>query len=77
VIAFERAYINTRHEDFVGFSYAEQKAYSRVLKRRNPGADITMRGWLRVNSDKRYWFVLTLDALTWYAGRPKPTLTAS
>uniref|UniRef100_A0A914WNB9 dynamin GTPase n=1 Tax=Plectus sambesii TaxID=2011161 RepID=A0A914WNB9_9BILA len=66
LLEYELAYINTKHEDFVGFSYAEQKGYSRVLKRRHPGMEVTQKGWLIMNK-KRFWFVLTPNALCWYA----------
>jgi hypothetical protein len=42
LLTYELGYINTRHEDFVGFNFAEQKAYRRVIKRRNPGAQTTV-----------------------------------
>ncbi len=66
LLKYELGYINTRHEDFVGFNYAEQKAYSRVLKRRHPGMEVKCNGWLMLNRSKKYWFVLSPDALCWY-----------
>lgn len=47
LLDYEKAYINVKHEDFVGFNYAEQKAYAHVMKRRNPGTEEKMSGWLK------------------------------
>uniref|UniRef100_A0A6Q2XVL1 dynamin GTPase n=1 Tax=Esox lucius TaxID=8010 RepID=A0A6Q2XVL1_ESOLU len=56
LIDIELSYINTNHEDFIGFSLY------RVIR----------RGWLTINisimkgGSKDYWFVLTAESLSWY-----------
>lgn len=67
----ELAYMNTNHEDFVGFSNAEAKASSSVAKK-NLGNQVIRKGWLSVHNisfvrgSKDCWFVLTSESLSWY-----------
>uniref|UniRef100_A0A2I2YQF5 dynamin GTPase n=1 Tax=Gorilla gorilla gorilla TaxID=9595 RepID=A0A2I2YQF5_GORGO len=72
LIDIEQSYINTNHEDFIGFAncyYTEQlvtwwlRAFPQVIR----------RGWLTINNislmkggSKEYWFVLTAESLSWY-----------
>uniref|UniRef100_A0A672I1Z0 Dynamin-2 n=1 Tax=Salarias fasciatus TaxID=181472 RepID=A0A672I1Z0_SALFA len=62
LIDIELSYINTNHEDFIGF--ANQLSDSRV--------QVIRRGWLTINisimkgGSKDYWFVLTAESLSWY-----------
>ncbi|KAK4472724.1 hypothetical protein MN116_003950 [Schistosoma mekongi] len=71
LIDFELAYMNTNHEDFIGFQNAEQRAND--SSKSKLGNQVICKGWLSlVNPSKlrgggRYcWFVLTADTLTWY-----------
>uniref|UniRef100_A0A9J7YWV9 dynamin GTPase n=1 Tax=Cyprinus carpio carpio TaxID=630221 RepID=A0A9J7YWV9_CYPCA len=60
LIDIELSYINTNHEDFIGFA--------------NSGAppSVIRRGWLTINisimkgGSKDYWFILTAESLSWY-----------
>uniref|UniRef100_A0A8D0ZHK8 Dynamin-2 n=2 Tax=Sus scrofa TaxID=9823 RepID=A0A8D0ZHK8_PIG len=66
LIDIEQSYINTNHEDFIGFA-------KYVLFRIVAGGAVIRRGWLTINNislmkggSKEYWFVLTAESLSWY-----------
>uniref|UniRef100_A0A0N5A7N0 Dynamin n=1 Tax=Syphacia muris TaxID=451379 RepID=A0A0N5A7N0_9BILA len=73
IVDYELAYMNTNHEDFIGFSNysAEAKASSSQTKK-NLGNQVIRKGWLSVHNisfvrgSKDCWFVLTSDSLSWY-----------
>ncbi|VDN95008.1 unnamed protein product, partial [Brugia pahangi] len=71
VVDYELAYMNTNHEDFIGFSNAEAKASS-TSQKKNLGNQVIRKGWLSVHNisfvrgSKDCWFVLTSDSLSWY-----------
>ncbi|XP_036409274.1 dynamin-3 isoform X2 [Megalops cyprinoides] len=75
LIDIELSYINTNHEDFIGFANAQQRN-THVNKKRaipNQGEILVIRkGWLTINisimkgGSKEYWFVLTAESLSWY-----------
>ncbi|XP_059415961.1 dynamin-2 isoform X2 [Carassius carassius] len=74
LIDIELSYINTNHEDFIGFANAQQRNI--VNKKRaipNQGEILVIRkGWLTLHisimkgGSKEYWFVLTAESLSWY-----------
>ncbi|XP_026095876.1 dynamin-2 isoform X8 [Carassius auratus] len=74
LIDIELSYINTNHEDFIGFANAQQRNV--VNKKRaipNQGEILVIRkGWLTLHisimkgGSKEYWFVLTAESLSWY-----------
>ncbi|XP_072513091.1 dynamin-2 [Salminus brasiliensis] len=70
LIDIELSYINTNHEDFIGFANAQQSAS--VTKKRAMPNQVIRRGWLTINisimkgGSKDYWFVLTAESLSWY-----------
>ncbi|KAB5530651.1 hypothetical protein PHYPO_G00131830 [Pangasianodon hypophthalmus] len=74
LIDIELSYINTNHEDFIGFANAQQRTHAN--KKRpipNQGEILVIRkGWLTINisfmkgGSKEYWFVLTAESLSWY-----------
>ncbi|XP_053531413.1 dynamin-3 isoform X8 [Ictalurus punctatus] len=74
LIDIELSYINTNHEDFIGFANAQQRTLAH--KKRpipNQGEILVIRkGWLTINisfmkgGSKEYWFVLTAESLSWY-----------
>ncbi|XP_063060016.1 dynamin-2 isoform X1 [Engraulis encrasicolus] len=81
LIDMELAYINTNHEDFIGFANAQQRNTNVSKKRTMPnqafGAPhqrntVIRRGWLTINisimkgGSKEYWFVLTAESLSWF-----------
>ncbi|VDM40625.1 unnamed protein product [Toxocara canis] len=71
LVDYELAYMNTNHEDFIGFSNAEAKASSSQTKK-TLGNQVIRKGWLSVHNisfvrgSKDCWFVLTSDSLSWY-----------
>lgn len=72
LIDFELSYINTNHEDFIGFANAQQRNTQLNKKRAIPN-QVIRRGWLTLNNisilkggSKEFWFVLTAESLSWY-----------
>lgn len=71
LIDIELSYINTNHEDFIGFANAQQRSAAVTKKRAVPN-QVIRRGWLTINisimkgGSKDYWFVLTAESLSWY-----------
>ncbi|AWP07744.1 hypothetical protein SMAX5B_015217 [Scophthalmus maximus] len=76
LIDIELAYMNTNHEDFIGFANAQQKSSQTNKKKAAGNQDEIMvirKGWLTINNisimkggAKEYWFVLTAETLSWY-----------
>ncbi|CAH8833103.1 unnamed protein product [Trichobilharzia szidati] len=71
LIDFQLAYMNTNHEDFIGFQNAEQRVADSAKSKL--GNQVICKGWLSLinpsllRGGSRYcWFVLTADTLTWY-----------
>ncbi|XP_076019688.1 dynamin-1a isoform X2 [Genypterus blacodes] len=76
LIDIEVSYMNTNHEDFIGFANAQQRS-SQVSKKKAAGNQdeimVIRKGWLTINNisimkggAKEYWFVLTAESLSWY-----------
>ncbi|KAG8441355.1 hypothetical protein GDO86_006912 [Hymenochirus boettgeri] len=72
LIDIELSYINTNHEDFIGFANAQQRSTQLNKKRAIPN-QVIRRGWLTINNisimkggSKEYWFILTAESLSWY-----------
>uniref|UniRef100_A0A674K9X0 Dynamin-2 n=1 Tax=Terrapene triunguis TaxID=2587831 RepID=A0A674K9X0_9SAUR len=79
LIDIELAYMNTNHEDFIGFANAQQRS-SQMSKKKAAGnqvsslpREVIRKGWLTINNigimkggAKEYWFVLTAENLSWY-----------
>ncbi|XP_039224627.1 dynamin-2 isoform X16 [Crotalus tigris] len=72
LIDIELSYINTNHEDFIGFANAQQRSTQANKKRAIPN-QVIRRGWLTINNisimkggSKEYWFILTAESLSWY-----------
>ncbi|XP_064814688.1 dynamin-2-like isoform X1 [Oncorhynchus masou masou] len=75
LIDIELSYINTNHEDFIGFANAQQRTTVTAAinnKKRVMPNQVIRRGWLTINisimkgGSKDYWFVLTAESLSWY-----------
>ncbi|XP_058234147.1 dynamin-3 isoform X5 [Hemibagrus wyckioides] len=70
LIDIELSYINTNHEDFIGFANAQQRTLAN--KKRPIPNQVIRKGWLTINisfmkgGSKEYWFVLTAESLSWY-----------
>ncbi|CAK6974858.1 dynamin 3a [Scomber scombrus] len=75
LIDIQLAYINTKHEDFIGFANAQQM-YNQSNKKIAVGIagnQVIRKGWLIVNNigimkggAKEYWFILTAQSLSWF-----------
>ncbi|XP_064415967.1 dynamin 3a isoform X3 [Latimeria chalumnae] len=72
LIDIQLSYINTNHEDFIGFANAQQGS-SQISKKSMAGNQVIRKGWLTINNigimkggSKEYWFVLTAESLSWY-----------
>lgn len=72
LIDFELAYVNTNHEDFIGFTQAAASAVP-SKKQNTAGNNVIRRGWLGLQNQgvmrggsKEFWFVLTAETLSWY-----------
>ncbi|KAJ8279000.1 hypothetical protein COCON_G00060660 [Conger conger] len=72
VIDVQLSYINTNHEDFIGFANAQQRS-SQMTKKSSAGNQVIRKGWLTINNigimkggAKDYWFVLTAESLSWF-----------
>ncbi|XP_073670601.1 dynamin-2 isoform X2 [Paramisgurnus dabryanus] len=71
LIDIELSYINTNHEDFIGFANAQQRSAAVTKKSAMPN-QVIRRGWLTINisimkgGSKDYWFILTAESLSWY-----------
>uniref|UniRef100_A0A8C4R9E5 dynamin GTPase n=1 Tax=Eptatretus burgeri TaxID=7764 RepID=A0A8C4R9E5_EPTBU len=71
LIDIELAYINTNHEDFIGFANAQQRSSQSTKK--SVVNQVVRKGWLTINNiglmkggSKEYWFVLTAENLSWF-----------
>uniref|UniRef100_A0A672ZSI3 Interferon-induced GTP-binding protein Mx n=1 Tax=Sphaeramia orbicularis TaxID=375764 RepID=A0A672ZSI3_9TELE len=72
LIDIELSYMNTNHEDFIGFANAQQRI-NQISKKKAAGNQVIRKGWLTINNigimkggAKEYWFVLTAESLSWY-----------
>ncbi|XP_056288361.1 dynamin-1a isoform X2 [Pseudoliparis swirei] len=76
LIDIELSYMNTNHEDFIGFANAQQRISQSNKKKAAGNQDEVMvirKGWLTINNisimkggAKEYWFVLTAESMSWY-----------
>ncbi|XP_028411084.1 dynamin-1-like isoform X2 [Dendronephthya gigantea] len=76
LIDIELSYINTNHQDFIGYAAASSNASSQTgeRKRKGIGNQVIRKGWLQISNTgfmksvvaKEYWFILTAESLSWY-----------
>ncbi|XP_055304347.1 dynamin isoform X9 [Sitodiplosis mosellana] len=75
LIDFELAYMNTNHEDFIGFANAQNKSDNNPSKSgtRTLGNQVIRKGNLCIQNlgimkggSRPYWFVLTSESISWY-----------
>lgn len=75
LVDVELAYMNTNHEDFIGFSNAQPNSDSSNATRQHVklGNQVIRKGWMCIHNlgiirggSKDYWFVLTSESLSWY-----------
>nr|DBA18119.1 TPA: hypothetical protein GDO54_016404 [Pyxicephalus adspersus] len=72
IIDIQLSYINTNHEDFIGFAY-ELQTTSQIHKSYILSVQVIRKGWLTISNislmkggSKDYWFILTAESLSWY-----------
>ncbi|CAB1317267.1 unnamed protein product, partial [Coregonus sp. 'balchen'] len=75
LIDVQLSYINTNHDDFIGFANAQQSS-KQSNKQSNAASQVSQvirKGWLTINNisiikggAKEYWFVLTAESLSWF-----------
>ncbi|XP_032381537.1 dynamin 3a isoform X5 [Etheostoma spectabile] len=75
LIDIQLAYINTKHEDFIGFTN-DQQMYNQSNKKnvaRMAGNHVIRKGWLTISNigimkggAKEYWFILSAESLSWF-----------
>jgi len=70
-VDIQLAYMNTNHEDFIGFANAQQKSDN--TSKRKIGNQVIRKGWLTLHNisfmkggSKEFWFVLTAESLAWF-----------
>jgi len=74
LVEIELAYINTNHDDFIGFTNASKaETVKDVQSTVSQDTQLIKKGWLTTTNvgltkglSKEYWFVLTTDALAWF-----------
>lgn len=67
------SYMNTNHEDFIGFANAENKASKSLTRTTNaPGNQVIRKGYMFIHNQsfirgaKDFWFVLSSENLAWF-----------
>ncbi|XP_054459472.1 dynamin 3a isoform X2 [Anoplopoma fimbria] len=75
LIDMQLAYINTKHEDFIGFTNGQQTC-KQSNKKTVPvmaGNHVIRKGWLTISNigimkggAKEYWFILSAESLSWF-----------
>nr|QWX94534.1 dynamin [Platynereis dumerilii] len=69
-INVHHTYMNTNHEDFIGFQGAQQQAESRVQQKKLTN-QVIRKGFLSIHTgglrgSREYWFVLTSEFFMWF-----------
>lgn len=69
----ELAYMNTNHEDFIGFANAQQSSENSVKAGRKLGNQVIRKGYMCIHNlgimkggSRDYWFVLTSENVSWF-----------
>ncbi|KAG5881863.1 hypothetical protein JTB14_022448 [Gonioctena quinquepunctata] len=71
-INFQLSYMNTNHEDFIGFANAENQAKKHTtVHNENLGNQVIRKGYMSLQNlsiikGRSFWFVLSSDSLAWY-----------
>ncbi|KAK2155438.1 hypothetical protein LSH36_240g01023 [Paralvinella palmiformis] len=71
MVDIQLAYMNTNHEDFIGFANAQQRSENQ--SKRKLGNQVIRKGWLALHNvsvlkggSKEFWFVLTAENICWF-----------
>merc|ERR1719433_990479 len=69
----ELAYMNTNHEDFIGFANAQSTTQNSEKTGRKLGNQVIRKGYMAIHNlgimkggSRDYWFVLTSESLSWF-----------
>merc|ERR1712198_260972 len=73
LIDCELAYMNTNHEDFIGFANAQSVNQNAEKTGRKLGNQVIRKGYMAIHNlgimkggSRDYWFVLTSESLSWF-----------
>jgi len=73
LIDCELAYMNTNHEDFIGFANAQSATQNSEKTGRKLGNQVIRKGYMAIHNlgimkggSRDYWFVLTSESLSWF-----------
>jgi len=73
LIDCELAYMNTNHEDFIGFANAQSATQNAEKTGRKLGNQVIRKGYMAIHNlgimkggSRDYWFVLTSESLAWF-----------
>ncbi|XP_041646908.1 dynamin 3a isoform X2 [Cheilinus undulatus] len=73
LIDIQLAYVNTKHEDFIGFTNAQRTNNQNNQKTVTAVHQVIRKGWLTISNigimkggARGYWFILTAESLSWY-----------
>merc|ERR1719186_448194 len=69
----ELAYMNTNHEDFIGFANAQSVSQNAEKTGRKLGNQVIRKGYMAIHNlgimkggSRDYWFVLSSENISWY-----------
>jgi len=73
LIDCELAYMNTNHEDFIGFANAQSTTNNAEKTGRKLGNQVIRKGYMAIHNlgimkggSRDYWFVLSSESLSWF-----------
>jgi len=73
LIDCELAYMNTNHEDFIGFANAQATTQSSEKTGRKLGNQVIRKGYMAIHNlgimkggSRDYWFVLSSESISWF-----------
>merc|ERR1712013_179367 len=73
LIDCELAYMNTNHEDFIGFANAQSVSQNSEKTGRKLGNQVIRKGYMAIHNlgimkggSRDYWFVLSSESLSWF-----------
>merc|ERR1712038_1268748 len=73
LIDCELAYMNTNHEDFIGFANAQSATQNAEKTGRKLGNQVIRKGYMAIHNlgimkggSRDYWFVLSSENISWY-----------
>uniref|UniRef100_A0A3Q3ER87 Interferon-induced GTP-binding protein Mx n=1 Tax=Kryptolebias marmoratus TaxID=37003 RepID=A0A3Q3ER87_KRYMA len=82
LIDIQLAYINTKHEDFIGFTNSQQvhNQSNASTSAQSSRTQVIHKGWLTINNigimkggAREYWFILSTESLSWFKDEEEKT----